>query len=212
MSFDAMTDYAMNHGSVLEHEAARALLEQTLKIFAGALTAAEARRLAAELPSPASDWIASADHGETFGPDEVYARVRDRLGLEMGVAREHAQVAVAAMVRELSPETRQWIEQRLGGSWIALLQVPPRSHAPSRRRREHPHAEAERPHTLAEGRAGSSAPLSESAPSRTQPDSVAEDNPYGDRKLSSGHQVHSEPIASSIPRSRHSSSEHESGG
>jgi uncharacterized protein (DUF2267 family) len=202
MSLDAMTDYVMNHGGVEEREA-KALLERTLNIFACALTAAEAQRLAADLPAPTSNWLASGEHGETFGPDELYARVRRRSGLEMGVAVEQAQVAIAAMVRELRPETRSWIEHRLGGSWVALLQVP---------RRDHTHVEAEQPRTLAEGRAGSGAPLSESAPSRMQPDSVADDNPYGDRKVSSGHDVHSEPIGSSNPRSRHPLSEHENDG
>jgi uncharacterized protein (DUF2267 family) len=207
-----MTDYVMEHAAVGERKAAEALLEQTLAVFAGCLTRSEAQRLADDLPAPVSEWIMRAEHGGDLGLEELYDRVRDRLGVKMGVAIEQAQVAVAAMARELRPDRRQWLGQRMGDRWKPLFEERRRPSSPSTGRVPRVRTEPDEHRTLAEGRAGSSKPLSESAPSRTQPDSVAEDNPYGDRKVSSSHDVHAEPMSSGKPGSKHPLSEEDSGG
>lgn len=204
-------EYVARHAGI-EGQAAKGLLEHVLTLFAASLTRSEAERLADELPVPASQWVTNAKHGEMFEPNELYHRMQDRFGVKMGMAMEQAQVALGAMARELRPETRQWLEQRMGEPWKPLFETrrPPPS-TPTRPQ-SRVHAAAEEHRTLAEGRAGSTRPLSESAPSRTQPDSVAEDNPYGDRKVSSSHDVHAEPISSSNPRSKHPLSEDDSTG
>lgn len=206
MPFEAMTNYVTEHAGV-DREAAKALLEEALIVFAEGLTRSEAERLAHDLPAPASEWITNAKHGNTFDPGELYERVRSRSGTAMGLAVERAQVAVATMVRELRPQTREWLERRMGDNWKPLLEEPRRPSSPSPPRPAHAHLGPAPPHTLAEGRVGSAAPLSESAPTRTQRGSVAEDNPHADRKVSSGHNVHAEPISSGHPRSKHPVSE-----
>lgn len=199
-----MIDYVKEHTGIEDGDAAMAFLQEVLRAFAESLTRSEAERLARELPEPASRWLMEVEHGDTCSPDELYRRVQRRAHVEMGIAVEWVPVAVAAMARELSPSTQHWLEGHLGEAWSPLLNVRGRSFLPSKRG---PVArEADPPRTLAEGRPGSARPLSESRP-RPQPDSVAEDNPYGDTKLSSADHGYSEPLSSSNPRSKHPLSE-----
>ena len=211
MRLMTMTDYVMGHAGIGEREAAERVLEETLKAFASGLTTSEAQRLARELPSPPSQWFMNVEHGEAFGPDELYDRVQGLLGVDLGVAMEQAQVVLAAMVRELTPETRQWFRRRMGDQWSRLLEEQMRPSAPPRQRVGCGSTEHEEPHTLAEGRVGSTTPLSESAPRRSQSGSVVDDNPHADRKLSSAHEVQAEPMSSSNPRSKHPLNEDDGG-
>lgn len=203
MSLDAMVDYVAEHTGVAVRDAAIQLLRRALSAFAECLTASEARRVADDLAAPVCHWITEAEHGEPCAPDALYDRMQRRSGVDRGVAVESVQVALEAMARELSPQTRQWLERRLGDAWAELLEDRERSSVPPTPPLRH---EIDRPRTLAEGRTGSARPLSESA-SQPQPDSVAEDNPYADRKVSSASDVESEPLSSSNPRSKHPLSE-----
>lgn len=198
-----MIEYVKVHAGIQEEDAAMGFLEQTLRTFAEVLTRREAERLSCELPAPASRWVTEVEHGNMCSPEELCRRVQRRVRMQMGVAVEWVPVALAAMTRELSPETQEWLERNLGDDWSALLSVQGNSLVPSRPRVIHGDRH---PRTLAEGRPGSATPLSESRP-RLQPDSVAEDNPYGDRKLSSASDLQSEPLSSSDPRSKHPLSE-----
>lgn len=199
--YETMVTHVLEFGAFEERQAAARALEATLKAFAQCLTPHEAQRLANELPAPASQWIANAEHCETFGPIELHHRVSAQEGVETTFAMEHAQVALEAMVEAISGEARQWISHRLGDAWSRLLQPRPSVTSLSRRPAG-PH-QPEEPHTLAEARPGSSHPVSESAPPR-HTDSVSDDNPHGDTKISSGGDVHSEPLSSAKPGSKHS--------
>ena len=198
-----MIDYVGEHAGVAPRETAIELLRDALGAFATCLTASEARRVASDLGAPVSDWMTEVEHGQLCTPEALYDRMQHRCRVEKGVAVESIQVALAAMVRELSPETRRWLQHRLGEPWAELLAHRERSSAPPRQRVRR---ESDHPRTLAEGRTGGARPLSESAP-QPQPDSVAEDNPYADRKVSSAIDVQAEPLSSGNPRSKHPLSE-----
>lgn len=207
MQFDDMTDYVVEHTGIKQRATAVQWLEETLTALAKYLTSAEAQRLALELPAPASHWIRDVEHQRMFEhPDALYELVERRLGVPASVAVERAQVALLAMARMLRNETRQWLAQRMGEPWSDLFEEPDRSASRSRPHSARTH-EA-RPRTLAEGRPGSDAPLSESA-AEPQPGSVGEDNPYEDRKVSSAKDVQAEPISSGKPGSARPVSESE---
>lgn len=210
--FDDLTDYVLAHTAMEERSTAVQWLEETLTAFAKCLTPSEAQRLALELPPPASHWIRDVEHERMFGePDALYERVRRHLDVKASAAMERAGVALLAMARALRPETREWLAQRMGEAWAGLLEErsdhegtsssPARASSASTRR-------SERPTTLAEGKPGSEKPLSESAP-EPQPDSVADENPYSDRKLSSATGAHGDPLSERKPRSEHPVSESE---
>ena len=208
MRFDDLIDYVVEHSAIDQRAEAVHWLEETLTAFAKCVTPSEAQRLALELPAPASHWIREVEHERTFDrPEQLYDRVQHRFDVSVTVAMERAQVALLAMARELRPDTRQWLGQRMGERWNPLFEDPIRSPSSSTDLPVHRHG-AEPARTLAEGRPGSATPLSESAPT-PQPGSVAENNPHRDRKVSSAQDVHAEPISSSRPRSRHPVSESE---
>jgi uncharacterized protein (DUF2267 family) len=199
-----MQEYMMNRAGLDDPREARRLLERTLRVFARSLTPSEAARLGHELPSEASDWVGTVEHGTPFEPEELYRRVQSHTKTPLGVVVEQAQVALQAMARELNPETREWIAHRMGESWAPLFELDTRVRAVSRARPEHDTESHAR--TLSEGRTGSSSPLSSSAP-RPQSGSVLEDNPHGERKVSSAEDLSAEPLSSSDPRSKHPLSE-----
>lgn len=208
MQFDDMTDYVVEHTGIKQRATAIQWLEETLTALAKCLTSAEAQRLALELPAPASHWIRDVEHQRMFEhPDALYELVERRLGVPASVAVERAQVALLAMARMLRNETRQWLAQRMGDPWSDLFEEPDRSASRSRTRHPAGAHETQRD-TLAEGRPGSDAPLSESSP-KPQPGSVGEDNPYEDRKVSSAKDVQAEPISSGKPGSARPVSESE---
>lgn len=200
-----MIEYVKRHTGIQADDEAKDFLEIALRAFAESLTWKEAERLAGELAAPASRWIMEAEHGRVCAPDELCRRVGQRAGLKRGLAVEWVPVALAALSHELSPEMRTWLERKLGDDWRPLLRARRRSAVQSSP--QHPAGrDAVEPRTLAEGRPGSATPLSEARPS-AQPDSVADENPYGDHKLSSADSVHADPLSSAKPRSRHPLSE-----
>lgn len=209
MNFDDMTDYVVDHTAIEQRAEAVHWLEETLTAFAKCLTPSEAQRLALELPAPASHWIRDVEHERMFGrPDELYDLVQRHLESTTGLAVERTQVAIAAMARELRAETRDWLARRMGEPWSDLLEggSPPESKQSPERESDRASSRETTPRTLADGRPGSTTPVSESAPS-AQPGSVAEENPHEDRKVSSAQDVHAEPISSGKPRSNRPVSE-----
>jgi hypothetical protein len=123
------------------------------------------------------------EHGHLCTFEELCQRIQERTGAPPGIVLEWVPAALAALRGELSPQTRQELVRKLGDEWGDVFGTPSRS-SKETNRHARPDVESAAPRTLAEGRPGSARPLSESRPS-SQPDSVGESNPYGDRKLSS---------------------------
>jgi uncharacterized protein (DUF2267 family) len=211
-TFDDLTDYVLAHTAIEQRSTAVHWLEETLCAFAKCLTLSEAQRLSLELPPPASHWIRNVEHERMVGePDALYERVRRRLDVKASAAMETVRVVVLAMARALRPETREWLAQRMGEAWAGLLEEPSDTEGSSSRPARSLSTStrsSDRARTLAGGKPGSQKPLSESAP-EPQPDSVAYENPYSERKLSSATSAHGDPLSEGRPRSEHPVSESE---
>ena len=90
---------------------------------------------------------------------------------------EHALAVCHAIHDMLSPEERRRLTSP---AWEAVVRPSVADRHPARLPSRHGR-------TLADGRPGSTPPVSEAAPDPTQRESVVRaDNPHGDRKLSSG--------------------------
>jgi len=206
MTNDAIIEYVSDRLRLEQPTDARTLIDQALEIFATGLTSSEARRLAREVGAPWSGVFLGPEHGQALTPEGLTEELARRCSTERNIALEQAQVVLQAVSRTLSAETRDWLSDRLGEPWRPFLELRSTPTIPPRPPAAPP--VSDRPRTLAEGKAGSETPLSESAPD-AQPDSVAASNPYEDRKVSSAKDVHAEPISSGDPRSKHPVSEHD---
>lgn len=132
----------------------------------------------ADLPGSAAAPLTQRDELEDF-----YERIAAREAAEPSFAREHAQSVCSALAEGLDEDERTQLKNRLPAAIAALLVPRSRPAAPAARKQ--PVQPSERS-TLAEGRPGSSHPVSEAAAQREHQESVARsDNPHGDTKLSS---------------------------
>lgn len=132
----------------------------------------------ADLPASAAAPLTQRDQLEDF-----YDRVAARGATAPSFAREHAQSVCSALAETWDEDERTQLKNRLPAAIAALLEPPARPAGPPARE---PSVQAHERSTLAEGRPGSSQPLSEAATQREQQESVVRsDNPHGDTKLSS---------------------------
>lgn len=165
----------------------RAMDEETVEDAAKLLPSSLAKQLRSGAASP--------DRGGAFLAD-----VANREQVNLGFAKEHAQVVCETLAGELSPKLRVRLRTMVPED-VADLLVPWTAPEPATPK---PAPRVEVHDNLAEGRPGSKRPLSEARPDQGQSDSPAQTaNPDADSKLSSGHERHGETLADGRPGSEH---------
>jgi uncharacterized protein (DUF2267 family) len=167
-----------------EGQAERAIL-RTLRALCSGLSPRSAREIAALFPARLAQGLEGRN--EQFSLLTFYGQTADLEGQASSRSREQVQVICTLLAENLDPELRGRVVRELTPEVAELLRLPERSAPP-------------RPHlgqsTLAEGKLGSSHPVSTARtgsrhpihaaqPGTTQDASVADANPHADTKLSS---------------------------
>ncbi len=182
MRFSYMVERAVRDGGFAsDAEAARALVA-TAEFLGFALLEIDAPIVADNLPAELGEPIRRGRHGHDTSPDELYRHVARQTGAPSGRAREQAQVACREIAQNLSGEARSHLVMNVPHELAELFATDRDWPDPPVR----PHPREQRTRPIAEARAGSRHPLSESRP-RGQTHSVAEsDRPHDESKLSTG--------------------------
>ena len=154
------------------------LLASTLEALARFLTPADARRLQDYLPNALPLEVGGPRYREAV---EVFEHVTSVEHVTLAHAREEVFAACQALARLLGPDGTRWLKARIPDELAEWLK--PREQAPPPARPLH---DAPSRRTLSSGRPGYTRPIAEAAPV-PHADTVAEENPHGERKLSSGH-------------------------
>ncbi|MCA9672337.1 MAG: DUF2267 domain-containing protein [Myxococcales bacterium] len=185
MYAELVREVARREGVSRPSEEVRRDMRAVLAVLGGLLPDDLRKRVAVQLPPPADDamLVARTDRvPEAVAAEELYRRVARRRSLRLGVALERAQVICLVIGDAVDLASAEALADAFGEHGEALFferpiaAPPPRPHRPSGA------------HTIADGRPGSTHPLSEAAPHETSHrHSVASTyNPHGTRKMSSG--------------------------
>lgn len=83
---------------VPDGQAAKRVVQATLRTLGSRLQAGESRDLASQLPPALATVLPDQGSGERFGVEEFYQRVADSEGCDRATARQHAR-AVAAVLK-----------------------------------------------------------------------------------------------------------------
>lgn len=192
-------DRVQSRGGWKSSEAARAAVRHSLRVVGEGLDERTRSFVAEALPAPLRDDLHADGANEApRDSDDIFAGVASYERVPLGRALEHAQAVLQVTGETIGDERRARIRAVLGED-IGLL-FEPRAEPPTPRPKNRATGR-----TLATGRPGAQAPLSTSDPSprrtvasshgpstsplsRADPshphdDTVASENPHGDRKL-----------------------------
>jgi len=181
-------------------EAARAI-RAVLGVLAERLSRSECEALAEALPDGFVEPLRREPLDADFQVEDLYACVAREERVTIGFAKEHIVSVCEVIAEALSDGALGRLERALPSSIAALFvrragasDLPPRT--------------ASRRGTLAEGRPGSTHPISEARPERAHGESVVRaENPHGDTKLSSSRGLtqerERESLATGRPGPRH---------
>ncbi|OJH35967.1 DUF2267 domain-containing protein [Cystobacter ferrugineus] len=179
MNEELLSDVAEHTGQAGIQDAERTV-RAVLDILGERLSWPVIEAVADDLPGSLTAGLRDGVDRQDFDLAEFQARVADRMQVPLGRAVELAGVVCQFLAEALTPGTLHRLREELPEPMGALF--TPRE---TGERLEPVHLEPSRG-TLAEGRPGSTHPLSEARPERAQSQSVARtDNPHGDSKLSS---------------------------
>ncbi|EPX59879.1 hypothetical protein D187_002623 [Cystobacter fuscus DSM 2262] len=179
MNEELLSDVAEHTGQAGTQEAEHTV-HTVLEVLSERLSWPVIEAVADDLPGSLTAGMREGVDRQDFNLAEFQARVADRMRVPLGRAVELTGVVCRFLAEALSPGTLHRLREELPEPMGALFS--PRE---SGERFEPVHLEPSRG-TLAEGRPGSTHPLSEASPERAQSQSVARtDNPHGDTKLSS---------------------------
>jgi uncharacterized protein (DUF2267 family) len=153
---------ALAAAGVADHRAARRVARATLYVMFQRLTADERRSMRRCLALPLSRGLPVTDEEEPIDAAEIYRRVAQRARLAEPVAREQAQIVIESIGRHASYECLQRLRNAFPTEIRALF-YEREIGDPPRHVETFPAAQA---HSV-----------------------VRENNPHGDRKLSSGKPV-----------------------
>ena len=182
---------ALARDGMCDPRIARRIIEATVAVLGERLTVDESASLSTAFAEPLRLVLQRASYQGDFGPDEMYARIRRRAAVDAALAREQAQVVLAAIGRAVPDDVARRLERALPRD-VAELFRPRETGDPP------PHA-GPLGHTLASGRAGSRHPLAEAAATKAQSHSVVrEANPHGETKLSSARGMTQERLGDSL--------------
>jgi uncharacterized protein (DUF2267 family) len=181
-------------------EGAERATRAVLGVIAERLSRSECEALAEALPAGFVEPLRRAELDAGFEVDDLYACVAREERVTIGFAKEHAVSVCQVVAEALSDEALGRLERALPRSIATLFErgstasdLPPRA--------------TSRGGTLAEGRPGSSHPISEARPERAHGESVARaENPHGDTKLSSSRGLTQEREGESLATGRPGSS------
>ena len=186
-----MTTYAqfverVRERTGLAHEtAAVAVIEATLESLGEALLQPERAAIAASIPAPLGQALARRPIAPDLDAAGFFASVSERAGLAPAFAMEQAQVVCRTLAESLAPSLRQRLARDLPEGFRELFVIPDAPTVPQERMHHSPKSTPPAA-TLAEGRPGSSRPVSQSAPDRAHPNSVARSpDPHASSKISS---------------------------
>lgn len=178
-----------------DEAAAAVVIEATLESIGEALLRPERTAIAASIPAPLGEMLSRRPIVPERDAAGFYASVAERAGLAPAFAMEHAQVVCRAVAESLAPELRRRLVRDLPDGFRELFEIPEPS-APPAERLHHSPKSTPPAATLAEGRPGSSHPVSESAPDRAHSESVARSpDPHEGSKISSAQGDASDAIA-----------------
>jgi uncharacterized protein (DUF2267 family) len=197
----------IEHATLIEHVmrtglpdrlTAELALRATIGALGPRLTKDEAEALASRLPEPLAFIVARCEHEADLDADAIYERVGRRSGTPTRIAREQADIVLAALAAHLDDE----LKRRLIRALPEPLAERFRPHDPGE---VPPHriAVPAPTSTLATGRPGSSRPLSEARPERAHTESVARsDDPHAETKLSSSRGLTQERLGETLATGR----------
>lgn len=193
-------------GGLRDRASATRVAEATLEALGTVLDPFDAEAIAELLPEPlARALLRRRGAAVAIDPDSLAMRIAEIEGTPVGFAREHAGIVCSALGELLDEEGLRLVEARVPALLWPLFDVRVRERALPER--------ARRARTLAEGRAGSEHPLSESRASRRAHSGspAATDDPHADSRLASAHGLtqdrEGESIATGQPGSRRPLSE-----
>ena len=179
MHEELLSDVAEHTGQAGTQDAERTV-RAVLEILSERLSWPVIEAVADDLPGALTAGLREGVDRQDFDLAEFQARVGDRMRVPLGRAVELTGVVCQFLSQALSPGTLHRLREELPEPMGVLF-----SPCESGERFEPVHLEPSRG-TLAEGRPGSTHPLSEARPERAQSQSVARtDNPHGETKLSS---------------------------
>ncbi len=189
-----LVDRALRDG-MRDHAAAARAVDATLGAFAGCLSRDEALALASALSRRLAEVVERSEARADGDAGAFFARVRDREGVPLGLAREHAAIVLRALAEGIDPALHARLSRSLPADLAALLS-PRASVEPPERSRPSP---APPLTTLASGRPGYRHPIDEARPSTAQAHSVADEaNPHADTKLSSARGLTQDQLRESL--------------
>lgn len=191
MGIERFVEEVQRRTGLATPELSRRAIQVTLGALRQRLVDDEAAALARELPEPFAQLMRGGAYDADFTVDDLYYRVREREGVPLGFAAEHAQAVCQVLAEEIDGETLARLRKHLSADYAALLEPRPVERAPLEPER---HLHDDNPPgdgpSLADGRLGSRRPLSEARPddARAHQHSVARsDDPHGDTRMSSSH-------------------------
>lgn len=208
MTYEQIVAEVERRGGGTDRATAETMVVAAVHALADRIPAVAVEPVAGALPAPLAEIVRAGSHQGGFDADEFFERVGAREGTGAGAAREHAQLACAALAEALTPEVRDQLRAHLPEPLAELFEPRGVAAAPP----AHPHArEHERRRPLASARPGSTRPLSEAGPEATaQSGSIAaSDEPHAERKLSSGQPQRGDTLSSGRPGSHRPLSEGE---
>lgn len=199
MSYERFIEQVCSHGGLSSREDAERASEATLVVIGRAIPDRDAREIADHLPRPLARILDALEYREDLSPEAVFEEVAERQGIELGFAKEEVEVVCHALAGLLPPSTRLRFPPHLASLFTPFASEP----ALPRDVEAHHGSEGQSTQTtLAEGKPGSSHPLSDARPSHAQLDSVArEADPHAGRKLSSGRPGSRRPLSEARPTS-----------
>ena len=200
-----MTSYArfverVRERAGLEDDASAArVIDATLESLGEVLLQAERAAIAASVAEPLAAALVRRPVVPELDVAGFYASVSDRAGLAPAFGMEQAQVVCRALAESVAPLLRARLARDLPEGFRELFATPEPEAGPAERIHHAPKSTPP-PATLAEGRPGSSRPVSESAPDRAHTDSVARSpEPHAGSKISSAQGEGSDAIADAGP-------------
>jgi uncharacterized protein (DUF2267 family) len=187
MTYDAFLDGICHRTGIDSAREAEALAKATLSVLGEVLLESDRDALAGQLPAALAEALRSRRAGREYDLEHFYERLSREAPIRGngGRARECAQVVGRTLTRAVDAQLTTRLRRRLPEEFEELFVNPHR--AAGSEPTLDPRARANE-RTLARGRPGSDTPVSESRPPTGQTDSIAaQDNPYGDTKLATGH-------------------------
>lgn len=142
-------------GPLPDRESARRTIVATLEVLGERLFPQEAQFVGEELPPTAARALRANPAGSSFDRDEFFRRVAEHEGAPLGFSVEHAEVVCTTLADALTSATLERLHKEIP-DFRPLLQPPEPVDSPE----PLPHLHR-MGHTLADGRPGSTRPLSE---------------------------------------------------